>query len=154
MTIYAMSQLVIYLLILFTLGYFLSGYLLQRMQAPVSHFESRIFGALGMIGQDAKGNRAFGMNWKQYALAIVLFNVIGFLALFFLQLVQGNLPLNPANMTGVTWDLAMNTAISFMTNTNWQAYGGESTMSYLTQMMGMSLQNFLSAATGIVVAFA
>ena len=154
MTIQALSQLIIYLLILFTLGYFLSGYIMQRMQAPISRLESRGFTALGMLGRDAKGNIASGMNWKQYALAIVLFNIIGFLALFILQLVQGNLPLNPQAMTGVTWDLAMNTAISFMTNTNWQAYGGESTMSYLTQMMGMSLQNFLSAATGIAVAFA
>lgn len=154
MTMYAASQLIIYLLILFTLGYFLSGYIMQRMQAPVSRFESRIFGALGMLGRNAQGNRAEGMTWKQYALAIVLFNIIGFLALFVLQLMQGNLPLNPANMSAVSWDLAMNTAISFMTNTNWQAYGGESTMSYLTQMMGMSLQNFLSAATGIAVAFA
>ena len=154
MTIQALSQLIIYLLILFTLGYFLSGYLMQRMQAPISHLESRGFTALGMLGRNAKGNIASGMNWKQYALAIVLFNIIGFLALFILQLVQGNLPLNPQAMGGVTWDLAMNTAISFMTNTNWQAYGGESTMSYLTQMLGMSLQNFLSAATGIAVAFA
>lgn len=154
MTIHALSQLIIYLLILFTLGYFLSGYIMQRMQAPISRLESRGFTAIGMLGRDAKGNIASGMNWKQYALAIILFNVIGFLALFILQLVQGNLPLNPQAMTGVTWDLAMNTAISFMTNTNWQAYGGESTMSYLTQMMGMSLQNFLSAATGIAVAFA
>ena len=154
MTIQALSQLIIYLLILFTLGYFLSGYIMQRMQAPISRLESRGFTALGMLGRDSKGNVASGMNWKQYALAIVLFNIIGFLALFILQLVQGNLPLNPQAMTGVTWDLAMNTAISFMTNTNWQAYGGESTMSYLTQMMGMSLQNFLSAATGIAVAFA
>lgn len=154
MTIHALSQLIIYLLILFTLGYFLSGYIMQRMQAPISRLESRGFTALGMLGRDAKGNIASGMNWKQYALAIVLFNIIGFLALFILQLVQGNLPFNPQAMTGVTWDLAMNTAISFMTNTNWQAYGGESTMSYLTQMLGMSLQNFLSAATGIAVAFA
>ncbi|WP_288998606.1 potassium-transporting ATPase subunit KdpA [Psychrobacter sp. UBA3480] len=154
MTIQALSQLIIYLLILFTLGYFLSGYILQRMQAPISRLESRGFTALGMLGRDSKGNVASGMNWKQYVLAIVLFNIIGFLALFILQLVQGNLPLNPQAMTGVTWDLAMNTAISFMTNTNWQAYGGESTMSYLTQMLGMSLQNFLSAATGIAVAFA
>ncbi|MFZ2845017.1 potassium-transporting ATPase subunit KdpA [Psychrobacter sp.] len=154
MTIHALSQLIIYLLILFTLGYFLSGYIMQRMQAPISRLESRGFTAIGMLGRDAKGNIASGMNWKQYALAIILFNVIGFLALFILQLVQGNLPLNPQAMTGVTWDLAMNTAISFMTNTNWQAYGGESTMSYLTQMLGMSLQNFLSAATGIAVAFA
>ncbi len=154
MTIHALSQLIIYLLILFTLGYFLSGYIMQRMQAPIARLESRGFTAIGMLGRDAKGNIASGMNWKQYALAIILFNVIGFLALFILQLVQGNLPLNPQAMTGVTWDLAMNTAISFMTNTNWQAYGGESTMSYLTQMLGMSLQNFLSAATGIAVAFA
>ena len=86
MTMYAASQLIIYLLILFTLGYFLSGYIMQRMQAPVSRFESRIFGALGMLGRNAQGNRTEGMTWKQYALAIVLFNIIGFLALFVLQL--------------------------------------------------------------------
>ena len=83
-----------------------------------------------------------------------LFNIIGLVALFGLQLLQGILPLNPEKFSAPTWHSAFNTAISFMTNTNWQSYGGESTMSYLTQMLGMSLQNFLSGATGIAVAFA
>lgn len=154
MSIYALSQLLIFLLILFILGYFLAGYLTKQMQAPLSRFETKLFSALGMLGRDAHGKLSAAMNWKQYAIAIVIFNAIGFLALFILQLLQGSLPLNPAGMKGLSWDLAMNTAISFMTNTNWQAYGGESSMSYLTQMLGLSLQNFLSAATGIAVAFA
>ena len=154
MSIYALSQLLIFLLILFILGYLLSGYLTRQMQAPLSRFETKLFSGLGMLGRDIHGKPTEAMNWKQYAIAIVLFNAIGLVALFILQMIQGSLPLNPAAMKGVSWDLAMNTAISFMTNTNWQAYGGESTMSYLTQMLGMSLQNFLSAATGIAVAFA
>ncbi|WP_296403843.1 potassium-transporting ATPase subunit KdpA [Psychrobacter sp.] len=154
MTLYAFIQLVIFLVTLFILGYFLSVYMVRVMQSPVSNTELRIFNALGMIGHDQSGKQVIGMNWKQYTIAIVLFNLIGLIALFGLQLAQGNLPFNPENMSAVNWDLALNTAISFMTNTNWQAYGGESTMSYLTQMMGLSLQNFLSAATGIAVAFA
>ena len=81
----------------------------------------------------------------------ILFNVVGFVALFLLQLAQGRLPLNPQHLGPVRWDLAINTAVSFVTNTNWQAYGGESTMTYLTQMLGMTVQNFLSAAIGVAV---
>lgn len=88
------------------------------------------------------------MPWKSYAKAVVLFNLLGFLFLFFLQLLQGSLPLNPQNFSGLEWSLAFNTAASFVTNTNWQAYGGENTMSYLTQMVGLNGQNFMSAATG------
>ncbi|MEO7050537.1 MAG: potassium-transporting ATPase subunit KdpA [Rhodanobacter sp.] len=91
------------------------------------------------------------MGWKRYALTMLLFNVLGVLALFVLQRVQGFLPLNPQHFGAVSADSAMNTAISFVTNTNWQGYGGETTMSYLTQMLGMAVQNFLSAATGIAV---
>jgi potassium-transporting ATPase potassium-binding subunit len=91
------------------------------------------------------------MSWKKYSFAFLLFNGIGLLFLFLLQVVQGWLPLNPQHLGGVRWDTALNTAISFVTNTNWQAYGGESTMSYLTQMLGMTVQNFLSAAVGIAV---
>lgn len=91
------------------------------------------------------------MSWKRYALAMLLFNVLGVLAVFVLQRVQQWLPLNPQHFAAVSSDSAMNTAISFATNTNWQGYGGESTMSYLTQMLGLAVQNFLSAATGIAV---
>jgi len=91
------------------------------------------------------------MGWKRYALAMLVFNVLGLLAVYALQRLQSWLPLNPQHFAAVSPDSAMNTAISFATNTNWQGYGGESTMSYLTQMLGLAVQNFLSAATGIAV---
>ena len=94
------------------------------------------------------------MGWRAYALALLAFNAIGALALYALQRLQGLLPLNPAGMAAVSPDSAFNTAVSFVTNTNWQGYAGESTMSYLTQMLGLTVQNFVSAATGIAVAFA
>jgi K+-transporting ATPase ATPase A chain len=94
------------------------------------------------------------MGWLKYAFAILLFNVLGVLAVYGLQRLQAWLPLNPQGMASVTPDSAFNTAISFATNTNWQGYGGETTMSYLTQMLALGVQNFLSAATGIVVVIA
>ena len=94
------------------------------------------------------------MGWKKYAVALVLFNGLGALAVYVLQRVQLWLPLNPQAFPNVSPDSSFNTAVSFATNTNWQGYSGESTMSYLTQMAGLAVQNFLSAATGIVVAVA
>ncbi|AYQ27330.1 MULTISPECIES: potassium-transporting ATPase subunit KdpA [unclassified Polaromonas] len=94
------------------------------------------------------------MKWSQYALALLAFNVLGFIAVYALQRLQVWLPLNPAGMAAVSPDSAFNTAVSFVSNTNWQGYAGESTMSYLTQMLALSVQNFLSAATGIAVVFA
>ena len=98
-----------------------------------------------------KINKNEEMSWKQYSLSFLLFNAVGVVALFLLQIFQGRLPLNPNGLGPVRWDTAINTAISFVTNTNWQAYGGETTMSNLTQMMGMTVQNFLSAAVGMAV---
>jgi potassium-transporting ATPase potassium-binding subunit len=89
------------------------------------------------------------MTWREYGKALLLFNLLGFASLFILQLLQGYLPLNPQNLSAVPWPLAWNTAISFTTNTNWQAYSGEAALSYLTQMLGLTSQNFLSAATGM-----
>ncbi len=103
-----------------------------------------------LAGVDAQS----GMHWKQYALALLLFNFIGVLAVYGLQRFQDVLPLNPQAFGAITPDSAFNTAISFVTNTNWQGYGGESTMSYLTQMLALTVQNFVSAATGIAVVFA
>ncbi len=94
------------------------------------------------------------MNWKQYASALLLFNLFGAIAVYALQRLQVHLPLNPQTMPNVAADSAFNTAVSFVSNTNWQGYVGEATMSYLTQMLGLGVQNFLSAATGIAVAFA
>ncbi|HWR05013.1 MAG TPA: potassium-transporting ATPase subunit KdpA [Humidesulfovibrio sp.] len=91
------------------------------------------------------------MDWKAYALAMFLFNVAGFAALYLLLRIQGWLPLNPDGQTGMAPDLAFNTAMSFASNTNWQAYSGESAVSHLTQMLGLTVHNFVSAATGIAV---
>jgi K+-transporting ATPase ATPase A chain len=93
-------------------------------------------------------------HWLTYTVAMLAFSLLGFLALYTLQRVQAVLPYNPTGMSTVAPDLAFNTAVSFMTNTNWQNYGGESTMSYLVQMAGLTVQNFVSAATGIAIAVA
>jgi potassium-transporting ATPase potassium-binding subunit len=94
------------------------------------------------------------MGWKKYAVALIVFNTLGALAVYALQRLQLWLPLNPQQFPNVSADSSFNTAVSFITNTNWQGYSGEATMSYLTQMAGLAVQNFLSAATGIVVAIA
>lgn len=94
------------------------------------------------------------MNWKQYTVSVLIFSGIGLVFLFLLQILQGVLPGNPQGLPGVKWDLSFNTASSFVTNTNWQAYSGESTLSYLSQSLGLTVQNFVSAATGIAVLFA
>ncbi len=91
------------------------------------------------------------MSWKKYAVAMLAFNAVGFLAVYMLLRLQGSLPLNPERLSGTSPELAFNTAISFASNTNWQAYGGESTLSYLSQMLGLTVQNFVSAASGMAV---
>lgn len=91
------------------------------------------------------------MNWRQYLLALLTLNLLGLGILFCLLFWQEWLPLNPQRLPGLSRDLALNTAVSFVTNTNWQAYSGESTLSYFSQMAGLTVQNFLSAATGIAV---
>jgi K+-transporting ATPase ATPase A chain len=98
---------------------------------------------------------AHDMRWTEYAIAMLVFNLLGFLAVYLLQRFQAVLPLNPQGFSAVSPDSSFNTATSFITNTNWQGYGGESTMSYLTQMLALTVQNFVSAATGmaILVAF-
>lgn len=93
------------------------------------------------------------MGWKEYAKSLIIFNILGIIFLCLIQILQGIMPLNPQKFSNVSpWHLALNTAVSFVTNTNWQAYQGETTMSYFTQMVGLTVQNFLSAATGISVA--
>ena len=97
---------------------------------------------------------ATGMHWKTYALSLLAFNALGTLVVYLLQRVQAWLPFNPQGLANVAPDSAFNTAVSFVSNTNWQGYGGEQTMSYLTQMLALTCQNFFSAATGIAVVFA
>jgi K+-transporting ATPase ATPase A chain len=94
------------------------------------------------------------MTWKSYALAFIMFNAAGIILLFVIQIFQGYIPLNPRKLPGVKWDSAINTAISFVTNTNWQGYGGEVTMSYFTQLAGLAVQNFLSAGAGMAAGVA
>lgn len=100
------------------------------------------------------GAQAPAMRWTQYLLAILLFNLLGLVLLMAILLLQDRLPLNPQQLPALSWHLALNTAVSFVTNTNWQSYSGESTLSYFSQMVGLTVQNFVSAATGIAVAFA
>src|SRR5262245_18120260 len=118
--------------------------LLSPVLRPV---EGALYGAAGI-------DETREQHWLTYTLAMLLFNIGGFLILYALLRLQGVLPLNPADQSAVAPDLAFNTAVSFVTNTNWQNYGGESTMSYLVQMLGLTHQNALSAATGIVLAMA
>ena len=112
---------------------------LTRVVGPVEKLLYRLFGV------DEKDE----ISWKAYAFSLIVFNAIGIVALFFLQLIQGLLPFNPQKFGAVRWDTALNTAISFVTNTNWQSYSGELTMSHFTQMVGLTVQNFLSAAVGL-----
>ena len=120
---------------------------LPRWMAPFAAAERGLYRLAGI-------DPAAGMGWRQYAIALVVFNFLGVIAVYALQRLQGVLPLNPQGLAGVGADSSFNTAISFVTNTNWQGYGGEATMSTLTQMLALAVQNFLSAATGIVVAVA
>jgi potassium-transporting ATPase potassium-binding subunit len=128
------------------LGIYISNVMEGRLQLgrPLENFLYRL------CGVPAREE----MGWLRYALALLLFNALGVVTVYALQRMQAVLPLNPQQMAAVTPDSAFNTAISFVTNTNWQGYGGESTMGYLVQMLGLTVQNFLSAATGIVVVIA
>ena len=129
------------------LGIWLARLSSGRLPGWMQRLESPVYRLAGTSADQT-------MNWWQYALALLAFNALGLLAVYALQRLQAVLPLNPADMAAVSPDSAFNTAISFVSNTNWQGYGGESSMSYLTQMLALAVQNFLSAATGIAVVFA
>ena len=149
MTLQAIVLLVVYLAILLACTKPLGRYLAWVLD------EHRRGHALERVLYRVCGIRAeTEMNWKQYALAMLLFNTLGALVVYALQRLQAFLPLNPQQFGNVSPDSAFNTAVSFVTNTNWQGYSGESTMSYLTQMLALAVQNFFSAASGIAVAIA
>ena len=149
MTANSLLQIALYLIVLLGLAKLLGAYmarvyegrpaLLNQWLAP---FERLIYRAAGV-------DPAQEMRWTGYAVALLLFNLLGTLAVFALQRLQAELPLNPQGLAAVSPDSAFNTAASFATNTNWQGYSGEVTMSYLTQMLGLTVQNFVSAATGM-----
>jgi len=128
-------------------GKFLAALCNERVPRWMQRVEAPLYKLAGTAPERS-------MNWRTYALALLAFNLVGAVAVYALQRLQGVLPLNPAGMGAVSADSAFNTAVSFVSNTNWQGYAGESTMSYLTQMLGLTVQNFFSAATGIAVAFA
>ena len=131
------------------------GTFMYKVFTGERHLMSAPFGWLERLTYKIVGvDSAEETNWKKYALGLVLFNLIGFLFVLLLQLTQAFLPLNPTNLPNVSWHSAFNTAASFITNTNWQGYSGETTMSYFVQMIGLGVQNFVSAATGIAVLIA
>jgi K+-transporting ATPase ATPase A chain len=144
-------QVALYLAVLLALVKPLGWYMAQVYQGQPVPLD-RVLGPVERLIYRLGGvRREYEMNWKTYAVAALLFNVAGLLILYALQRLQNLLPLNPQGMGAVPPALAFNTAASFATNTNWQAYGGETTMSYLTQMLGCTVQNFLSAATGMAI---
>ena len=154
MNLYSWLQLIFYMVALLALAKPLGSFMAKVYQGehtfldpvlgPVERFVYRVSG----IKSDED------MNWKTYAIAVMVFNVLGLIVVYLLQRLQGVLPLNPQGLGAVTPDSSWNTATSFATNTNWQGYSGEVTMSYLTQMVGLAVQNFVSAATGMAVLIA
>ena len=140
------SFMLVLLLLSHPLGKFIARLIEGEVGVALGGFERRLLGLAGSSDRE--------MDWKQYTLAIFSFNLLGILLLMAILMLQGVLPWNPEQMPNLSWDLAFNTAVSFVSNTNWQAYSGESTLSYFSQMVGLTVQNFLSAATGIAVAFA
>ncbi|MBE2196741.1 MAG: potassium-transporting ATPase subunit KdpA [Anaerolinea sp.] len=150
MTFSGVLQLVIYMAVLLLLVKPLGSYMAHVYEGTSG--VNRVFRPLERGIYRLLGTREdLQMNWKTYALAFMLFNFIGLLVVYGLQRVQASLPLNPAGMGPVSMESSFNTAVSFATNTNWQGYGGEYTMSYLTQMLGLTVQNFVSAASGMAV---
>jgi len=151
MTTLTWLQLGLYLVVLLLLVKPLGAYM-ARVYAGERTFFGRVVGPIERLIYRIVGMRPDEeMDWKTYAIAMLLFSFVGLLALYGLQRLQSVLPLNPQHLGAVKPDLAFNTAASFATNTNWQSYSGETTMSYLTQMLGLTVQNFVSAAIGMAV---
>src|SRR5512138_2699596 len=154
MNIYSWIQLVFYFVVLLALAKPLGSFMAKVYQGEPT-FLDRVLGPIERLVYRLSGvNPGEDMNWKTYAIAAMLFNVLGLIVVYLLQRLQGVLPLNPQGLGAVTPDSSWNTATSFVTNTNWQGYGGEVTMSYLSQMLGLAVQNFVSAAMGMAVLIA
>ena len=151
MTGQGLLQLAVYLIVLLALAWPLGVYMARVFDGPAPWLV-RVLGPLERGIYRVCGVRPDEqMGWKRYAIAMLAFQVFGFLAVYALQRLQGWLPLNPQGFGPVDADSAFNTAASFATNTNWQGYVGEAVMSYATQMLGLAVQNFVSAASGIAV---
>jgi len=145
-----MLQIGLYLILLILCTPPLGAYMARVFQGQFTVLKPLERGIYRLAGVDETAE----MSWTGYAAAMLIFNGLGFVVLMLLQLTQRWLPLNPQDLPNVGWDSAFNTAVSFMTNTNWQGYAGETTMSYATQMLGLAVQNFVSAATGMAVLLA
>lgn len=150
----AILQYGLYLAILVILAIPLGAYIKKVMDGEKTFLSRILTPCENAVYKVMRIKKEEEMSWKKYAVSVLVFSGIGLIFLFLLQLLQGVLPGNPQNLPGVKWDLSFNTAVSFVTNTNWQAYSGESTLSYLSQALGLTVQNFVSAATGIAVLFA
>ena len=154
MTLMGWIQILVYFVLLILLVKPLGAYMARVYSGEPTLF-SRVLGPLERFLYRLAGIRPDEeMNWKMYGLAVLTISLVGIVFLYALQRFQHLLPLNPSGFGPVAPDLALNTAVSFVTNTNWQAYGGETTLSFLTQMLGLTVQNFLSAATGMAVLMA
>ncbi|MGC1445047.1 MAG: potassium-transporting ATPase subunit KdpA [Xanthobacteraceae bacterium] len=154
MTAIGWIQILLYCAIIIAITPVLGGYMTRVFNGERNFLSSLLRPIEIVIYKIAGVDERREQNWLTYTIGMLLFHVGGFLILYALMRLQAGLPFNPAGQSGVGEDLSMNTAMSFITNTNWQNYGGESTMSYLVQMLGLTHQNFLSAATGIVLAIA
>jgi K+-transporting ATPase ATPase A chain len=154
MTLNGILQIAIYFVVLIALVKPLGAYMARVYEGQLTPLD-RISGPIERLIYRLSGVRARDeMNWKTYAIAVLLFNLFGLLVVYVLQRVQGALPLNPQGFGAVAPDSAFNVAVSFVSNTNWQNYGGETTLSYLTQLLALTVQNFVSAATGMAVLIA
>src|ERR1700733_13796826 len=148
MTLIGWAQIALVLALVFLCAIPLGRYIANVLQGEVRFLAPVERGFYALAGVDPRR----GMSWKTYAVALIVLQAVHFLILYLMLRFQDLLPFNPAGQSGLSPRLAFNTAMSFVTNTNWQAYGGETTMSYGSQMWGLTVHNFLSAATGIAAA--
>jgi potassium-transporting ATPase potassium-binding subunit len=154
MNIYSWAQLIFYLVVLLALAKPLGSFMARVYEGERTFLDPVLRPIERLIYRSAGVKADEEMGWKTYAVAMMVFNVLGLLAVYAIQRLQAFLPLNPQALGAVSPDSSWNTAISFATNTNWQGYGGEVTMSYLSQMLALTVQNFVSAATGMAVLIA
>lgn len=154
MTIFGWAQITFFLVVLLALVKPLGSFMARVYQEERTPLDPLLRPVERTVYRLAGIRPEVEMSWQAYALALLIFNGLGLAVIFALQLVQDRLPLNPGAVGPVAPDLAFNTAVSFASNTNWQSYSGETTLSYLTQMVGLTVQNFLSAATGMAVLMA
>jgi len=154
MNIQDVIHVIVFILLFMITNVYFGRYIYHIMEGKKTFLHAILHPAERMLYSISGINPTQSQPWQRYALCMLVFTLSGFLLTFVTLLCQGNLPLNPLGLPSLNWDLALNTAVSFVTNTNWQAYSGEATMSILSQMVGLTYQNFVSAAVGIAVGMA